>query len=98
MKFFLEKQRIQFHVPLGPFYCTKLQKKTESRFEVMRTYHFWAKMTKLPQRFSEKLLIEFPCLTEPFSLCKTVKQSLKRCEDELRACAILGPKWPNCPK
>ena len=40
MRFFLRKTINNFHVVLGPFHCAKFQKNLQSRYKVMRVYHF----------------------------------------------------------
>ena len=74
----------------GTFYCPELKKQIVSRSNVMGTYHFWAKMTKLP-KFRKTFNIIFMSLLA-LSLCKIVKQSLTA-DPELWGRAIFGNFW-----
>ena len=39
--FFGTNHYYYFHLPIGPFHCAKLKKKSYSRSKVMSMHHFW---------------------------------------------------------
>ena len=41
--FFGTNHYYYFHLPIGPFHCAKLKKKSYSKSRVTRMLHFWAK-------------------------------------------------------
>ena len=87
---------------LNPFIVQNKKKKPENRPTVMKTYHFWAKMTKLPPPpkknffFKKSINITYLYLCNSFIMqnCKTILTV----DPELWGHTILGPKLPICPK
>ena len=102
-RFFLKKRLTKFSCTSWTLLLCKIKKKTENRPTVMKTYHFWAKMTKLPPPplpkkifFKKSINITYLYLCNSFIMqnCKTILTA----DPELWGHTILGPKLPICPK
>ena len=66
------------------------------------THHFWTQngaFAPPPQKkfLSEKPLIQFPCISSPFPLCKVLKKLLEQIQI-YDGMLFLGPKWKKCPE
>ena len=98
LKFFLEKQLINFNVPICPFHSTKFLKNSYGRSKVTRISHFGHKMAHLiwTNFFRQKPLL-ISSTYWPFSLCKTQKNFLQQIQSYENV-PFLGSKWSICPK
>ena len=78
--FFSEKHQFKFHVPFGPFYSAKLQKKFLEWIQSYDNMPFSGKNGPLAPNdffFSGKPLIQVPCTSWSLSLYKISKKSLE---------------------
>ena len=79
MKFFLEKQLIKFSCTSWHLLLSEIKNTNREQIHVMGTYHFWAKMTKLP-KLRKNLQHNFHVPLGPFIVqnCKAILNSGSR--------------------
>ena len=95
--FFGTNHYYYFHLPIGPFHCTKFLKNSYREPRVMRMHYFWAQNSSFaPNKFFfwKKLLISFWSTYWPLSLCKIFKKFLEQIQS-YEDVPFSGPKYPN---
>ena len=99
MKFFLEKQLINFYVPISTFHSAESKKNSYNRSRVMRISHFRAQNGPfILNNFSwYKPLLLRSSTYWPFSLCKIQENFLQRIQN-YEDVPFWGPKWSICLK
>ena len=86
-----------FHLPIGPFHCTKFLKNSYRGPRVMRMHYFWAQNSSFAPNnffFWKKLLISFWSTYWPLSLCKIFKKFLEQIQS-YEDVPFSGPKYPS---
>ena len=99
MNFFLEKQLTKFYVPISPFHSVKFKKNSQSRFRVMRMYHFRAQNGSIVLNkifFGTNHYFYFHLPAGPFHCSKFLKKFIQRIQSYEDG-SFLGPKWSICP-